>query len=61
VLVERQRVDHQGAPEQVHVLSDVSQAVGPAEVEHAPSSPGLMDSESDTRSRSAASIYHRCL
>ena len=33
VLVERQRVHHQGVPEQVHLLAGVAHAVGPAQVE----------------------------
>ena len=33
VLMERQRVDHDGVPEQVHVLAGVPDAVGPIEVQ----------------------------
>jgi hypothetical protein len=33
VLVKRQRVDHQGVAEQVHVLAGVPDAVGPVEVQ----------------------------
>jgi hypothetical protein len=33
VLVERQRVDHQSVPEQIHVLAGVPDAVGPIEVQ----------------------------
>jgi hypothetical protein len=33
VLVKGQRVDHEGVPEQVHVLAGVADAVGPAQVQ----------------------------
>ena len=48
VLVERQRVDHEGIPEEVHMLAGVAHAVCPGKYSVS-SRPRLMDSESDRR------------